>query len=52
MTEQQINQLLELIDLAVSEGGTWKEKRDAILEAAGENGKINLGEFAAWFEES
>jgi hypothetical protein len=31
--------------------GTWKEKRDAILEYATEEQKTNIEEFVAWFEE-
>lgn len=49
--ESRIEKLLELIDEAVSGEAPWRKKRGAILAKASDNDKINLIEFASWFEE-
>jgi hypothetical protein len=48
---KEIETLLSLIDTIVNAEGTWKEKRDKIMDEASDNDKSNLAEFAGWFEE-
>jgi hypothetical protein len=49
MTTAQITELLELIAKVVNDHGTWKEKRDAVLDEASGMDKNYLEEFASWF---
>ena len=48
--EKHITILLEVLDKIVAGEGTWKEKRDKILDACSDDDKTNLYEFVAWFD--
>ena len=49
---QEVNKLIELIqDMVGIEEGSWKEKRDFILDNLDEEEKGALAEFLAWFED-
>jgi hypothetical protein len=49
----KIELLLEVIDDVVADnGGTFKEKCDAILAACDENDSMNLKEFVSWFKDA
>jgi hypothetical protein len=50
MDEKKIEKLLELISELVSGSGTWKEKRDSVLDEASSEDKTNLEEFASWYD--
>lgn len=43
--------LIELIDDLVNEpSGSWKDKRNSLLELASESEHTSLIEFASWFD--
>lgn len=44
-----VERLVEAIDDFVSSSEPWQEKRDAVVEAFGDN-DTNLFEFLTWFE--
>jgi len=48
--EKDIVALLEAIENIVRAEGTWKEKKNAVLNQATEDDKTSLYEFVAWFE--
>src|SRR5215471_16479088 len=49
MHKKNIEKLLELIVIAVSDKGSWQEKRQAVLDEAGDEDVTALEEFAEWF---
>jgi hypothetical protein len=50
MDKRNIHALLLALANVVPGDGPWQEKRDAVLAEADESDKINLEEFASWFE--
>ena len=51
--EQTLNDLETLIiEIVSTPAGTWREKREIILQGLSEEGKSDLEEFVAWFDES
>jgi hypothetical protein len=45
------DKLVAMIRQAVKANGSWREKRDAILNECNDEDRAAIEEFAAWFEE-
>lgn len=50
MGKTDIDKFLELLADIVSGEGSYTEKRDALLAAGDEADRVNLEEFASWFD--
>lgn len=48
-TNEDAEQLLRLIEKAVTADGSWKNKSASIKDAASDSDLTNLVEFATWF---
>lgn len=49
MMRTSLRALIELIDDLVSEGKSWKEKRDQIVTNASHAEMTHIEEFSSWF---
>lgn len=50
LTQTMIEQLLTIVTEVVKADGEWETKRDLILAQCNDANKVNLEEFATWFD--
>jgi hypothetical protein len=49
--DKAVEKFLDAINDLADAGGTWKEKRDAVIRQCTHNDRTNLEEIITWFAE-